>query len=75
MIGKASILGSAPLDPHIAIVILRGDLDLGRREHGLHRETDGPDRESGGPVIAQDIQADVAVAVDVFMNLLKNNFH
>lgn len=44
---------------------MASDLLLAAGQHGHNAEADGLHRQGGGPVVRQDGQADVAVAVDV----------
>ena len=47
-------------------------LGIGFQEEVLKSVDDGVDRQNGFPVLAEDVQADVALQVDVWMvNLLK----
>lgn len=47
-------------------------LRIGFQEEVLKSVDDGVDRQNGFPVLAEDVQADVALQVDVWMvNLLK----
>lgn len=53
---------------HVDRIVRRSLLLLARGEHRDNTQTDRSHRQGGRPVLGEDAQADVAVAVDVWMN-------
>ncbi len=67
MVPPPSLLRVLRTGLHVETVVLGPTLLLRRRQHGDNRETDRLDGEGRRPVVRQDGEADVSVAVDVLM--------
>ena len=67
MVPPPRLLGILGAGLHIEAVVLRPALLLGRRQHRDNGQTDGLDRQGRRPVVRQDGQADVSVAIDVLV--------
>ena len=70
-----SSMGTLKEKTHLKLVggfLVEGVVGIGFEEEVLQSVDDGVDRQDGLPVLAEDVQTDVALQVDVRMvNLLK----